>query len=281
MERHIVVNVAFLLMSINRVSSNQFVGVLSEATFNGAQSFCQSTCGSSLATITSSENNDAVVNAALDAGITSNNIWIGLSDFNTAGGYVWNDGTGDPFYYFTNFGSNALNSTHFNEEQFAMRLNIEGQPWITIPASINATKPFVCNNPKYIGVNLQLNFVDAQLYCQDMFNSSLATIGSQDGNDKAFNEAVDTIGSSNNGIWIGLYNVDERVDPWNVDSTNYSWVDGSRLSWVNWADTGNNDIDLCTKFTNDSTGTWENVECANKNYFVCNTNNTLTTSSVS
>eukprot|EP01084_Bolivina_argentea_P245811 411464_1 len=62
-----------------------------ERTWDAADSYCQTQCGSRLASIHSQQDWNEVL--ALGGASTGKDIWIGLRDWNSDGGYTWSDST--------------------------------------------------------------------------------------------------------------------------------------------------------------------------------------------
>ena len=99
-----------------RVSGNGYIAVGQQMLWSNAQSYCQSTYGTSLATIVSAEENAAVRSTADSGGLSGQSIWIGLHDMGTEDSFEWQDGTGYANNYYTNWYPNEPNDSGSNED---------------------------------------------------------------------------------------------------------------------------------------------------------------------
>ena len=67
--------------------------------WTSAESYCQSTYGRHLATISSSIDNTYARIAATDAGVSEGDaLWIGYNDIDSEGNFTWIDGSGEGNY---------------------------------------------------------------------------------------------------------------------------------------------------------------------------------------
>lgn len=238
-----------------------YIAVTTSMTATDAESYCQSTYGTSLATITSEGEVNQVRSVISDADITTN-VWIGLSDSVAEGTFNWNDGTS---VYYTNWYDGEPNDAYSGED--CVEMSSIGA-WND--QSCEVSQAFVCNFAQYTSpIGIQLSWLDANKYCKNAYNGQLATINNNDAN----NAAYDT-GSNANGItvnmWIGLYDTSEG-------SNTFEWQDGSgNVTYTNWnSGQPNNSLHWCGEFEynehNNSSG-WNDESCSLTQYFICDNN---------
>ena len=271
--------------SFTIVSANDYV-VISDtsatATWEDAESHCQSQYNTSLATITRPSDTIAIRNARQTAGIDDQTTWIGLSGFAVNNTWEWADGTGFANDIYTEWNGSQLNTSTTGRDFMAIDNNGE---WISIDVASGVEHYFVCNHPQYIFVdNKQLNWTAAQDYCESEYNSSLATINNKDSNRIAFETIESELGGSVSfrRIWIGLNfsTYVHRALSYKNTNLDYSWSDGSQLIWAYWkpGSLGNTtrSYDQCGIFkigTNDN-DTWNTADCRDEFSFICNGNHT-------
>ena len=112
-------------------------------TFSNAESYCQSTYGTSLASVTSDEDSINIRNAAIRGGFGTSNLWIGGSDELTEGTWLWND---DTTFSYTNWDSDQPNSLNEDQDCISQRTNFK---WDDVECE-SRVYPFVCNYPQTI-----------------------------------------------------------------------------------------------------------------------------------
>ena len=138
------------------ISTHNYIGINTEMTFDDAESYCRSTYGTSLATVTSDEENTAVYNEAVSKGI-GGSMWIGATDEETDGTWIWNDGnTGNINYYYNNWESDEPNGGT-SENCIELRTSLEWND-----ASCSNNKKFVCNLP-YLSIGPYVDSSDRNL----------------------------------------------------------------------------------------------------------------------
>lgn len=118
--------------------ANSYIGVDYSLTFNAAETYCQEYYNSSLAIITTNSDNDAVYNAAVDAGIDQY-FWVGATDCLNESVWVWNDGTRVNNNHYTNWKSGEPGGG-ISENCLQFRTNKEWDD-----EECDDTYPFVCN----------------------------------------------------------------------------------------------------------------------------------------
>ena len=105
-----------------------------------------------------------------------------------------------------------------------------------------------------------INWLDAQSSCA-VWGGDLTSITTERENNLLYTAISDTVSN----CWIGLYERDG-------DGV-YQWVDGTALSYTNWAANEPNapTTDDCVEMN--SNGNWTNLDCdTDRNWFICETN---------
>ena len=95
---------------------NGYIGVNTLMNWTNAESYCESTYNTTLATITSSTENALAIIAAVYSGATDGTIWIGFNDFDNEGTFEWLDGTRNDLYNYTNWASGEPNEDNGGED---------------------------------------------------------------------------------------------------------------------------------------------------------------------
>ena len=110
-------------------------------TWSNAESYCQSTYGTSLASVTSDEDNINIRNAAIRGGFGSASLWIGGTDSSSEANFSWSDGTR---FSYTNWDTDEPNSSG-DEDCIEYKHN---NFWNDLTCT--DLKLFVCNYPQTI-----------------------------------------------------------------------------------------------------------------------------------
>ncbi|XP_053092870.1 macrophage mannose receptor 1-like [Pangasianodon hypophthalmus] len=111
---------------------------------------------------------------------------------------------------------------------------------------------------KYIHVNEQLNWTEAQAYCRENY-VDLLTMETQEEKDNYRNY---TQGNCSAGCWTGLSGNGQKM-------TFTQWSDGSLLTFTHWGkNEPSNTIDANCVYTNNH---WHNDYCTNARTFICYT----------
>ena len=108
--------------------------------WTSAESYCESTYGTHLATISSSIDNTYAQIAATNAGINTH-IWIGYNDIDSEGSFTWIDGSGEGNY--TNWNTGEPNNDGSGEDCTEMYFS----SLLWNDKSCDVTRNFVCNAP--------------------------------------------------------------------------------------------------------------------------------------
>ena len=109
--------------------------------YSNADSYCQSTYGTHLATITSSIDNEYALIAATNAKKTSGNkFWIGYNDIENEGNFTWIDGTINTNY--TNLKDSEPSEANNGENKDCANMETNGE-WKDTDCA--ETKTFICN----------------------------------------------------------------------------------------------------------------------------------------
>ena len=109
-----------------------------------AESYCNSTYGTTLATIRSSTENKLAIVAAVYSGVSSVDAWIGFNDMDVEGTFEWIDGSINNDY--TNWASGEPSNSAGNEHCGQIWYDGNNDRFGTWnDASCDASMSFVCN----------------------------------------------------------------------------------------------------------------------------------------
>ena len=128
---------------------------------------------------------------------------------------------------------------------------------------------------KYVPVNISLNWTAAETRCQQDFGQHLASIHANSDFQQIQQSCDDMIkiGSAVKGCWIGLQDREnEGVYVW-TDDTDFDFgmnISGGVYPWRADAPTNINDGNDCVELRVTSSSGWNDLDCSNQNYFVCN-----------
>eukprot|EP01083_Nonionella_stella_P316739 1150153_1 len=187
--------------------------------WNDAESYCQTTYGTHLATIWDDQAADELVTLFQTGG----RLWIGLNDKDVEGKWVYaGDGTGT--FWWRLCGLNCDWIKYWADGQPSNSDGAEdcGQVFQANRDSMvnddrcEKTYPFACNKPKpfYVYESAEKNWDEAEAYCQTTYGTHLATIW----NDEAAEELM-ILSEISDWFWMGLNDKD-------VEGT-WVYVDGS------------------------------------------------------
>ena len=238
----------------------KYIGVTTRTTWSNANTYCQNNFGTKLATITSNADNSDVRNAATFAGISSNDrIWIGLTDTAQEGTWIWTENNLGVTNLYNNWGSGQPNNLGSGQDCAAMVASTN--KWDDRECNGNSYA-FVCNAPQYIAVSQKLTYSNANSYCLSTFGTTLATIFNSEMNDIVRYSATAIGISTSENLWIGLSDQNSEG--------NFVWQDGTSLGYTNWnsGEPNNSGNEDCTEMY--STGKWNDKDCSQTRYFVCN-----------
>jgi len=190
--------------------------------------------------------------------------WIGFSDIDSEGTFVWADGSSSTFTY---WGSGEPNDDNFNEDCTEIRAAKNGT-WNDKPCSYESR--FVCktclegftlyNGNCYFLSSETATWLDASTIC-DIKGSSLATITSLDESLAVY----EMMGYSD--FWIGFSDIDSEGT--------FVWADGSSSTFTYWGSGEPNDDNFnedCTEIRAAKNGTWNDQPCSYERRFVCKSN---------
>ena len=133
---------------------------------------------------------------------------------------------------------------------------------------------------EYIGVNMSLNWSEAENYCLDTFGTHLATITSENENGKLRMARTEAGIATSSRLWFGFNDLDSEGT--------WEWTDGTDVSCTNWCpgkpNDGSSGQDCSSMYPSTSiqssyNTTWDDNFCYNEYPFVCN-KDTLTTTSM-
>ncbi|XP_062839902.1 macrophage mannose receptor 1 [Anolis carolinensis] len=213
--------------------------------------------------------------------------WIGLSDIQEKGTFIWTNG--EPIKF-----------THWNSEMpgrkpgcVAMTTGISGGLWdllkcekkakflckrfadgVTPPPPLTTTPPPKC--PEYWGPsderslcfkafvtadNLK-SWVDARTFCTEIGGELASLISSKE--ERSLQRYLASSGYSNQRYWIGL----NYLSP----TEGFAWSDGSPLGYVNWAygePNNYNGIEHCGELNANVGMRWNDMHCEDLFYWIC------------
>ena len=116
-----------------------------QSNWTEAESYCESTYGTTLATIRSSTENQLAMIAAVYSGSLFVYTWIGFNDMDVDGTFEWIDGTRNDVYNYTNWASGEPNNVGGNEDCGQIWYNGNNKFGTWNDESCGSTMSFVCN----------------------------------------------------------------------------------------------------------------------------------------
>ena len=139
---------------------------------------------------------------------------------------------------------------------------------------MNPTVNFVSSDNYIMIMEGDYNWNDANLYCSDKFNTSLASIHNEEENEEV-RELCNSYNLLTSECLIGLTDQGNDRD---LNRSGWIWIDGSEYDgqYQNWHPTqpdGLGAVDCVAMFKD--FGQWDDIHCANYNnhYFICNNQN--------
>ena len=247
-------------------------------TFDEANYMCETTFGTTLASIHSLRDNNNLATIAsqmewdLTGQITSG--WIGLSDSNIEGTFLWNDNT---VLTYTNWHINTTSAPISTNFDCVLMHADNDNMWFDDDCDARLHF-FWCNREKtiyeynkYIGINthsdsdsLTYTFDEANNYCLSNYGTTLASIHSS--SDQADIVEIFNIITydQSNSVWIGATNIQ--------GSTNFEWLDGTPVDYTSWyPNEPNSDSVSCGDLRFKWNGLWNDRRCGNTLMaFICN-----------
>ena len=114
-------------------------------------------------------------------------------------------------------------------------------------------------------VSTPINWLDAQSSCA-IWGGDLTSITTERENNYLNTIIPDTVSN----CWIGLNDRDVEG--------NYTWIDGTTVSYTNWTSTPSDDTNTnCVQINNTGNGMWESVSCTSTlNSFTCRASSVIT-----
>ena len=113
----------------------------------------------------------------------------------------------------------------------------------------------------YIGVNIAMNWCDAESYCESNYGTNLASVASSQDNTNVLT-ASSSAGFGSSNFWVG-------GSDFATEGT-FVWSDGTPFSYTNWLagePNNNNGGEHCLEY---SGYVWNDFECHYEMPFVCN-----------
>ena len=215
--------------------SDKFILITTTKTWSNAKSYCSSNFGTGLATITSEEDNTEIYDLTVAADLKEQ-AWLGGSDSDTEGTWVWDDGTGNIDNLYSNWAPGEPNNSG-GQDCMKMYLIETDNPGKWDDTDCSKTHRFVCNYPHYRFIPKELSYDKGNNYCKNGYNSTLGIIGGKDANSEAYSIArngltkvLNTSGSDNSGdyyVWFGIefdssFNGTEEIITYTYNDTNCS-----------------------------------------------------------
>eukprot|EP01084_Bolivina_argentea_P054435 99823_1 len=152
--------------------------------WNDAELYCQSHCNSDLASIHNQKDYLDMINMIYNyqTNYGDNSIWFGLNNIANEYSYSYDDTT---YYDYGNDYTqypwvNDIKQEKYRSSNQCGYMRFNNQKWDIDNCSI--PKPFVCNDcqwniiTKYIMINEEKQWIDGQRFCEDTFNTSLASV---------------------------------------------------------------------------------------------------------
>ena len=181
-------------------------------TWTDAEKYCNQQCHSNLASIHNEIDQKQSIQMAntlsVDTSAGTNDIWIGLY-FNSRWHYT--DGTSFDYHPHTNNYSKI--SADLSSQPFRIQMDAANDyEWISKNKSFSTLQSrFMCNQcdsvlNKYVVINEPKTFADANLFCLNALNTTLASIHSDADNATAWR--LCKYGSIRN-CWIGMIETEE------------------------------------------------------------------------
>ena len=233
-------------------------------TWNDAQKYCQSECGSDLASVHSDDDFSALQSVIDEYGTGS--IWLGLHahNFSSFADSKWIDGS--------TYDWHATVSTQSNRNESNCFIQSSDGAWIM--SLCNEYHSFVCNHcykkHHYFSFNA-LTFDAANDFCIDECDSTLAVIDSYS-NHKHISQYLDSLKYRGDGnVWIGMRTNNESSPEWiiNTNSTyGINMTDSSLSPWASGEPTGPKPYG-CVFMESAKQWSWDSNLCSYQLQFLC------------
>ncbi|XP_052067135.1 macrophage mannose receptor 1-like [Mytilus californianus] len=198
---------------------------------------------------------------------TQTSQWIGLSNFQNNGKYVWSDRT---ILNYTDWGESEPNNFN-NNENCAQLLKPDSQKWNDNNCFMSLR--FICKmqiNPRCgpgdwvyyentcYSIDMSVaNFTEARKLCMKN-GSDLVIIKSKEEYNFIISQTTKHLLGAD--FWIGLQKLRNQT---------YRWIDGSHPTYLTWGiDEPKGDNNSCVK-SSTMYGNWYGDSCSNQNWIVC------------
>uniref|UniRef100_W5LKC4 C-type lectin domain-containing protein n=1 Tax=Astyanax mexicanus TaxID=7994 RepID=W5LKC4_ASTMX len=242
---HHLLFISGLLLPVLVVSSQQYPYISKKMSWMEAQKFCRETF-SDLATVNTKEDMSGLLRIILAA--VTQNVYIGLY---RSGVFTWHwTLPGNGYLEFQNW--KAGQPKVGSEQDGCAGMDQNGE-WFEDSCSTQRT--FVCtdvNSGTYILVPISKSWRDAQEHCRGFYTELASAMNSSE------NQKI-KVAAGSQQVWIGLFK-----DSW-------VWSDSSGSSFRFWNTNQPSNIkgQDCMVVTTNPTGRWNDVSCANANFFIC------------
>uniref|UniRef100_A0A8B9GVT7 C-type lectin domain-containing protein n=1 Tax=Astyanax mexicanus TaxID=7994 RepID=A0A8B9GVT7_ASTMX len=242
---HHLLFISGLLLPVLVVSSQQYPYISKKMSWMEAQKFCREMF-SDLATVNTEEDMSGLLRIILAA--VTQNVYIGLY---RSGVFTWHwTLPGNGYLEFQNW--KAGQPKVGSEQDGCAGMDQNGE-WFEDSCSTQRT--FVCtdvNSGTYILVPISKSWRDAQEHCRGFYTELASAMNSSE------NQKI-KVAAGSQQVWIGLFK-----DSW-------VWSDSSGSSFRFWNTNQPSNIkgQDCMVVTTNPTGRWNDVSCANANFFIC------------
>ena len=274
---------------------DRYIGVYtydSDLTWYEANDWCNDTFGTELATILDdTQNNNAwqtiydIMQEHSHVTMTYNFAWIGMGNITDWNKFEFQDGRDYDTTEYTNWDTNEPSA---GQTVGYFDYDSSNKKWRNALDGVRVNT-FICNRPNYYSTykhdnyiaieaeNYGLNWEEANQFCQDEFDTQLASIHTTD-EYNSINTMMIELGWDNDDdddlnykVWIGLTDIENEKT--------YIWADGTIYDSnnANWASgQGKSSEDCVAMRLSESNNEWHDYDCEKTfEHFLCNRDKTI------